>query len=38
MVSIHTYIHKLYFNSNLQSSSIELIFPSKIKVKLTENY
>lgn len=34
----YTYIHKLYFNSDLQSSSIEIIFPSKIKVKLTENY
>ena len=24
---IHIYIHKLYFNSNLQSNYIELIFP-----------
>ena len=33
-IYIHAYIHTLYFNSNRQSSSIELIFPSKIKVKL----
>jgi len=38
--NIHTYkyIHKHYLNSNLQSSSFELIFPSKIEVKLIENY
>lgn len=38
--NIHTYkyIHKHHLNSNLQSSSFELIFPSKIEVKLIENY